>query len=237
MARYCAPACQKSDGSTHKQVCTFSKALRSVAKGVAKPWSCHEALDGHDFAADSLGCLRSRRGAEAFGGSPFAFTRLQDTSVKKRMWQQRLLLWAKAQWCLWMPLNRDKLVVLAELLHGDPDAAASATAVLNQTITEVHRRWAPTDFSKTDIRVLYAAADAFGMAVQIFTELTKDQVRQVRQTNGHGDTNLYQCGHTLYPSTGIPEHLRKGVSAVIQLGLAPVADCWQLRDGVWARKQ
>jgi hypothetical protein len=87
--------------------------MRSVAKGAAKPWFCHEALGGPDFAADSLGYLRSRRGAEAFGGSPFAFTRLLDTSLKKQMWQQGLLLWTKATWCQWATLNHDKLVVAA----------------------------------------------------------------------------------------------------------------------------
>jgi hypothetical protein len=128
------------------------------------------------------------------------------------------------------------------LLHGDPEAAASATAVLNQTITEVHRRWAPKDFSATDIAVLYAAAQSFGMAVQIFTELAKDQVRRVVQTKGHEDAKLYQFGHIILPTRAIPKHLRKGVSAVLQLGLGPVADCWEfgyavLGDGVWVRKQ
>ena len=120
-----------------------------------------------------------------------------------------------------MPLNRDKLAALAKLLHGEPDAAASATAVLNQTISAVHRRWAPTGFSKTDIGILYAAADAFGMAVQIFTDLTKDQVRQVRQTNDHGDTKLYQFGHTLYPSIGIPKHPQALASPRFQSALLP----------------
>ena len=247
VARYCGDECQRLDWPSHKRACDECSTMRSLTKRIAKPWTVHHKTEGHSFLGASLGYLRSRHAEDAItAASTFAFTRLQEPTLKAALWGRGMLLWTKARWEEWSSLHRGELDILAVILY--PPDARELIAAANRTIAEAHRRGLfPRDFTKEDVRILHEAANILGMVIMIFTELTREAVQHLQPCASDdfclGDeqavqmNTAFQGGHFIQPDARIPKHLRRGMRRVVQLGLGPAAVCWEIHNGAWRRRE
>ena len=133
----------------------------------------------------------------------------------------------------WANSHSRELDALALTLH--PPVKQELIAAANKKITDVHRRRLfPRGFTKEDVKALHGAAKMLGVVVMMFTEMTREQIRNF-QLGVRGNTAL-QGITFLLPDTRIRKHLREGVPRAAQLGLAPAAVCWEIGNATWRRR-